>query len=104
MVLCQIDYYPFGMQFNSYSRENSTTNNFLFNGKEKQDELGLNWFDYGARMYMPDIGRFGVVDKKAEIFLNWSPYNFALNNPVRYEDVAGMGPGDSEGSPEKVSD
>lgn len=66
----------------------------MFNGKEKQDELGLNWFDYGARMYMPDIGRFGVVDKKAEIFLSWSPYNFALNNPVRYEDVAGLGPGD----------
>lgn len=43
---------------------------------------------------MPDIGRFGVVDKKAEIFLSWSPYNFALNNPVRYEDVAGLGPGD----------
>lgn len=88
------DYYPFGLTFNSYNRENTVPNDYKYNGKELQDELGLNWLDYGARMYMPDIGRFGTLDRKAEMFLSWSPYNFALNNPVRYEDVAGLGPGD----------
>jgi RHS repeat-associated protein len=60
------DYYPFGLTFNSYRRENSVTNAFLYNGKEQQDELGLGWLDYGARMYMPEIGRWGVVDPLAD--------------------------------------
>jgi RHS repeat-associated protein len=56
------DYYPFGLTFNSYHRENSDVNLFQYNGKEEQDELDLGWLDYGARMYMPEIGRWGLVD------------------------------------------
>ncbi len=66
-VIQSDEYYPFGLTFNSYQRENSTTNNYLYNGKEKQDELDLGWLDYGARMYMPEIGRWGVVDIKSEL-------------------------------------
>src|SRR5690606_9638808 len=55
------DYYPFGLTFNSYKRENSVPNQYQYNGKELQEELDLGWLDYGARMYMPDIGRWGVV-------------------------------------------
>lgn len=57
MSLHSVDYYPFGLTFNSYSRENSLPNMYQYNGKEKQDELDLGWIDYGARMYMPEIGR-----------------------------------------------
>jgi len=35
---------------------------YRYNSKEYQDELGLNVYDYGARTYMPDIGRFAVVE------------------------------------------
>jgi RHS repeat-associated protein len=59
-------YYPFGLAYNSYSRENSVEQNYTYNGKEEQDELGLGWLDYGARMYMSDIGRWGAVDPTAE--------------------------------------
>jgi RHS repeat-associated protein len=59
------DYYPFGLTFNSYQRENSVTNQYQYNGKEMQDELGLAWLDYGARMYMSDVGRWGVIDPLA---------------------------------------
>ncbi len=83
------DYYPFGLTFNEYQRESSLVNNYQYNGKEKQDELGINWLDYGARMYMPDIGRWGVVDSKSMKYKSFSPYNFALNNPVFFLDPDG---------------
>ena len=89
-VLQTSDYYPFGLAFNSYNRENSTENNYTYNGKELQDELDLGWMDYWARMYMPEIGRWGVVDPLTELGRRWSPYNYALDNPIRYIDPDGM--------------
>lgn len=85
------DYYPFGLTFNSYKRENSIGNKYKFNGKEDQDELGVGWLDYGARMYMPDIGRWGVVDPLAENShnLSLSTYNFTANNPTNNIDPDG---------------
>ena len=83
------DYYPFGLQFNSYSRENSTPNQYLYNGKELQDELSLGWLDYGARMYMPEIGRWAVIDKKAEVYTNLTTYCYAANTPVNAIDPDG---------------
>jgi RHS repeat-associated protein len=83
------NYYPFGLTFNSYSRENSVANQYQYNGKEKQDELGLDWLDYGARMYMPEIGRWGVVDRKTEALPWLTPYRYAFNNPMRFADPNG---------------
>ena len=56
------DYYPFGLVASSYRRENSLEQNFLYNGKELQNDLDLNWYDYGARMYEPSIARWNGID------------------------------------------
>ncbi|QOW11940.1 RHS repeat-associated core domain-containing protein [Kaistella flava (ex Peng et al. 2021)] len=85
------DYYPFGMSFiknntNSYYDPLSVPYNYKYNGKELQ-ETGM--YDYGARMYMPDIGRWGVVDPLAEKMTRHSVYNYAFDNPVRFIDPDG---------------
>ena len=83
------DYYPFGLTFNSFKREDSKANDFLYNGKEMQDELDLNWMDYGARMYDPAIGRWHVVDPMSEKYYGYSPYNYVANNPIMLIDPDG---------------
>ena len=85
----QNDFYPFGM--NIPREEKSIVGagnlyNYKYNGKELQ-ETGM--YDYGARMYMPDIGRWGVVDPLAEKYSSYSPYNYVLNNPIKYIDPDG---------------
>jgi RHS repeat-associated protein len=88
------DYYPFGMTFGMAMNQTAGANKYLYNGKELQNELGLDWYDYGWRQYDPQIGRFTTIDPWAERYSNQSPYLYAYNNPIRYTDFLGLGADD----------
>lgn len=45
-------------------------------------------YDYGARLYMPDIGRWSAVDPLAE--KTHDPYGYVWNNPMKFIDPTGM--------------
>ncbi|MEQ8626122.1 DUF6443 domain-containing protein [Ekhidna sp.] len=81
------DFYPFGLTFNSVNSEGTPKQRFLFNGKEHQDNTG--WFDFGARMYNPEIGRWHNIDPLAEKYFTLSPYSYVANNPVNAIDPDG---------------
>lgn len=86
-VLEESNYYPFGLKHEGYNALVGNPNyNYKYNGKELQ-ESGM--YDYGARFYMPDIGRWGVVDPLAEADRRWSPYRYAYDNPIRFIDPDG---------------
>lgn len=87
------NYYPFGLKHKGYNSNNlQPSYKYKYNGKELQDELGLNMYDYGARNYDPALGRWMNIDPLAEEGRRWSPYNYAMDNPVYFLDPDGMWP------------
>ena len=92
------NYYPFGLTSNSYSRENATTDNRFYNGKELQDELNLGVYDYGFRTYDPAVGRWSSPDAFAHLAFSLTPYRYCFNNPVNYTDPLGLWEKDKNGN------
>ncbi|WP_321540009.1 RHS repeat domain-containing protein [Flavobacterium piscinae] len=107
-ILEENNYYPFGLKHRNYNMNkkdyeklagtggieitptNLTIYDYKYNGKEWQDELGLNFYDFGARNYDPAIGRWMNIDPLAEKYRRWSNYNYCMNNPVYFIDPDGM--------------
>ncbi len=111
-ILEENNFYPFGLKHTAYNTNerqyinNDQINelililfprftgdgryNYKYNGKEFQDELGLNVYDYGARVYDPAAPRFWQMDPMADEREWLSPYNYVQNNPLLRVDPTGM--------------
>jgi RHS repeat-associated protein len=84
------DYYPFGLTFNSYQRENSVEQQWKFQGQEHLSDLGLNWDSFKWRNHQPDIGRFFSIDPLSESYYHNSAYAFSENKVVNGIDLEGL--------------
>ena len=92
-ILVQETHYdPWGLELTGigYEYAGVKKNKYLYNGKELIEDAGLQYYDYGARMYDPVIGRWGVVDPLADTQERFSPYHYSFNNPILYNDPTGM--------------
>ena len=85
-------YYPFGapLEFSVEPIGTHPSMDYLYNGKELDNDLGLNWYAYGARFYDASIGRFTSVDPIAAEFAHVSVFNYAENRVPNGIDLWGL--------------
>ncbi len=84
-VINATDYLPFGMTARSFS----PTYRYGYNGKEKENELAEGDYDFGARIYDARLGRWMKLDILQKAMPGWTPYRYALDNPLKYFDADG---------------
>lgn len=95
-IMQETHYDPWGLELTGigFQYGGIKANKYLYNGKELIEDNGLEYYDYGARMYDPVVGRWWGVDALTGQMPDWSPYNFGFNSPLRYVDPTGLAPDD----------
>jgi RHS repeat-associated protein len=96
-VLDENHYYPYGL-VTSNSALLNTAQPLKYQGKELEKSLGLEMYDFTARMYDPQLGRTWQPDPLADKRSWVSPYSWVQNNPINRIDPSGAVDGPVFGS------
>ncbi|XP_039447648.1 uncharacterized protein LOC120426909 [Culex pipiens pallens] len=83
-VVAAYDYLPYGGRMRFYNSDPDGYVAYQYTGQEFDEETGL--YNYHARLYDPELGRFYQTDPKEEYP---SPYKYAGNSPVMMTDPDG---------------
>ncbi len=81
---------PMSAPTSNTATASTSSNPYLYGGKEYVRRDGLREYIYGARMSVPSVTRFGSMDKHAENYPSFSPYAFCMCNPINFMDPSGM--------------
>jgi RHS repeat-associated protein len=81
------NYYPFGLSYRNDASTNA--NKYKYKGKELQTMHGLDWYDYGARFYDPELCQWHAIDPSCEKYYDVSPYVYCAGNPIKLIDSNG---------------
>jgi len=81
------------MEALSYTRTAADPTEYLYNGGVEKNDL-TGYYETFYRSYDPSIGRFHQIDIAATKFSSLSPYQFAFNDPVHWNDPLGDDPTD----------
>jgi RHS repeat-associated protein len=83
------DYYPFGLATeDSWTRVYNAPNKYLYNGGSELNEETKNYETF-YRPYDPSLGRFTQLDIMASKYSSSTPYNYAFNDPIYFNDPLG---------------
>ena len=93
-VIQMDSYYPFGLTHsNGYQRVTNLKNRFLYNeGTERIEALDLGIDFTKFRTYDPSLGRWNQPEPLADYFTSITPYTYAFNNPLYFNDPLGLSP------------
>ena len=92
-LLSEEGYYPFGMSMSAISSTAGTVakNNYKFNaGTELTESFDINYYETYFREYDAQLGRFTGVDALIELNRDLTPYHYAMNDPVFWNDPTGL--------------
>ena len=81
---------PMSAPTSNTATASTSSNPYLYGGKEYARRDGLREYVYGARMCVPSETRFTSMDELCELRPWESPYLFCGGNPVRYVDPTGL--------------
>ncbi|MDI3322740.1 RHS repeat-associated core domain-containing protein [Pinibacter soli] len=60
-----------------------------FNGKERDNSIGIDNYDFDARILSGPLGRWGSIDPLQAKYPGISPYAFVQNSPLMFKDPDG---------------
>jgi len=101
-MLEEFNYYPYGLTFDVSIANGNTEGNIKYNSQyleqnnfvdANEKPYGINWYDFMARSYDMQIGRWMQPDPLMQHF---SPYLAMSNNPTLFTDPTGLWDGQDD--------
>jgi RHS repeat-associated protein len=83
-----VNQFPYGEILKRSISITDQENKYLFQGKERDWETGLDYVE--ARYFDPAIGMFRQVDPLWEKMMDINPYHYTHNDPMNRIDITGL--------------